>query len=148
MIEVGTFILWWRRVIHYKGMLMSTKTLTLKSISRSLKPTSPADQATPTCVIAGRSHKKTTPDSCPAVIERLNELVKQHRQVFIQMRHGAGYRGLPTKLQDGWLTMTDVSIYGTKQKASSPSILIQLRDGSFIAHLHAVDGPYKAGVQK
>lgn len=117
---------------------MQTKTLTLKSISRSSKPAIQTADATPICVIAGRTTKGKAQQSCPAVIERLTELVQAHRKVFIQMRHGAGYCGVPTQLVDGWLTMTEVSIHGTKQTASSQSILIQVRDGAFIAHLHSV----------
>jgi hypothetical protein len=55
------------------------------------------------------------------------------------MRHGTGYCGIPVQIEGDWLTMTDVSIHGTKHKAAAQQILIQLRDGSFIGHLHAVD---------
>jgi hypothetical protein len=61
------------------------------------------------------------------------------------MRNGTGYCGLPTQLEDGWLTMSEVSIHGTKQTASSQSILIQIMDGSFIGHLHAVESNHKTG---
>ena len=127
---------------------MEKKTLTLKSVSRNSKPAILAVQATPTCIVAGRTTKGKAPQGCQAVIKRLSELIQAHRKVFIQMRHGAGYCGVPTQLDDGWLTMTEVSIHGTKQTASSPSILIQVRDGTFIAHLHAIESHHTTGVQK
>ncbi len=127
---------------------MQKKTLTLKSVSRNSKPAIPSAHVKPNCVIAGRVTKGKTHQSCSAVIKRLSELVQAHRKVFIQMRHGAGYCGFPIQLDDGWLTMTEVSIHGTKQTASSPSILIQVQDGTFIAHLHAVESHNKTGFQK
>ena len=118
---------------------MQRKTLTLKSTSRAIQSAPAADEITPTCVIAGRSPKRAAKQSCTAVIERLRELIEFRQTSFIQMRYGAGYCGIPVSLEDGWLTMTNVSIHGTKQTATSQEILIQLRDGSFIAHLHAVE---------
>jgi hypothetical protein len=44
--------------------------------------------------------------------------------------------------------MTNVSIQGTKHSAASQEILIQLKDGSFIAHLHAVETQPQNGVTK
>lgn len=117
---------------------MQKKTLTLKSTSRTTQPALAAAEITPTCVIAGRSSKRAAKQNCIALIERLRELVKASEAVFIQMRHGTGYCGVPVSLEDGWLTMNNVSIHGTKQTAVSNQILIQLKDGSFIAHLHAV----------
>ena len=131
-----------------KGMHMQKKTLTLKSTSRNPVPATPAANSTPLSVVAGRAIKGREQQSCPAVIGHLIELVKNRRKVFIQMRHGAGYCGVPVQLEDGWLTMTGVSIHGTKLSASSESILIQIRDGAFIAHLHAVESHYKTGVQQ
>jgi hypothetical protein len=122
----------------FKGMLMHRKTLTLKSTSRTSQPAPAAVEITPTCVIAGRSSKRAAKQSCTAVIERLGELIELRQTSFIQMRHGAGYCGIPVSLEDGWLTMTNVSIHGTKQSTVSQSILIQINDGSFIAHLHPV----------
>ncbi|MEI6111580.1 MAG: hypothetical protein WCP63_07890, partial [Cyanobium sp. ELA712] len=51
----------------------------------------------------------------------------------------AGYCGTPIQLQDGWLTMEQVSIHGTKKTATAPNILIQINDGRFIAHIHPTD---------
>lgn len=117
---------------------MQRKTLTLKSTSRTSQPAPAVEEITPTCVIAGRSPKRAAKQSCTAVIERLRELIEFRQTSFIQMRHGAGYCGTPVSLEDGWLTMTNVSIHGTKQSTVSQSILIQINDGSFIAHLHPV----------
>lgn len=127
---------------------MQRKTLTLKSTSRTTQPASAADEITPTCVIAGRSPKRAAKQSCTAVIERLRELIEFRQTSFIQMRYGAGYCGIPVSLEDGWLTMTNVSIHGTKQTATSQEILIQLKDGSFIAHLHAVETQPQNGAAK
>ncbi len=127
---------------------MQRKTLTLKTTSRTTQPVPAADEITATCVIAGRSSKRVSKQSCTPVIERLRELIESRQTSFIQMRHGAGYCGVPVSLENGWLTMTKVSIYGTKLTAMSKDILIQLRDGSFIAHLHAVDAQPKNGEPK
>ena len=127
---------------------MLRKTLTLKSTPRTTQPASAADEITPTCVIAGRSPKRAAKQSCTAVIERLRELIELRQKSFIQMRYGAGYCGIPVSLEDGWLTMTNVSIHGTKQSATSQEILIQLKDGSFIAHLHAVEKQPQNGAKK
>ena len=117
---------------------MQRNILTLKSTSRTTQPAPEADEITPTCVIAGRSPKRAAKKSCIALFERLRELINDRQTSFIQMRHGAGYCGTPISLEDGWLTMINVSIHGTKQSAVSRSILIQINDGSFIAHLHPV----------
>jgi hypothetical protein len=73
-------------------------------------------------------------------------MINSRSKVFIQMRHGTGYCGVPTLLEDDWLTMSKVSIYGTKQTSSSSTILIQIRDGAFIAHLHPVESLNKTGI--
>ena len=127
---------------------MQRKTLTLKSTSRTTQPAPAADEITPTCVIAGRTPKRAAKQSCTALIERLRELIEFRQTSFIQMRHGAGYCGIPVSLEAGWLTMTNVAIHGTKQTATSQEILIQLKDGSFIAHLHAVETQPQKGVTK
>jgi hypothetical protein len=129
-------------------MLMQRKMLTLKSTSRTTQPAPAVDEITPTCVIAGRSPKRATKQSCTAVIKRLRELIEFRQTSFIQMRGGAGYCGVPVSLEDGWLTMTKVSIHGTKRTATSQEILIQLKDGSFIAHLHAVETQPQNGATK
>jgi hypothetical protein len=109
------------------------RTLTLKSrINKPVLTTSPA-----TTVFAGKATKRSK--NCTPLLDQLSELVRTRSKVFIQMRHGAGYCGLPVHIKGDWLTMTDVSIHGTKHKATAQQILIQLRDGSFISHLHAVD---------
>ena len=56
------------------------------------------------------------------------------------MRHGVGYLGCPTSLEAGWLSLANTTIYGTKKAMQIPEVLIQVRDGSFIAHIHATDG--------
>ena len=120
------------------------KTLTLKSISK-INPTE-SSHALPIQIQAGRLPKKGKPKACTALLSELAELIQSGSKVFIQMRHGAGYCGLPTKLEDGWLSMSEVSIHGTKQIASARSILIQIRDGAFIAHVHTVDSINSEGI--
>ncbi len=127
---------------------MQRKTLTLKSTSRTTQPVPAADEITPACVIAGRSSKRAAKQICNALIDRLCELIELRQTSFIQMRYGVGYCGLPVSLEDGWLTMTNVSIHGTKHTATSQEILIQLKDGSFIAHLHAVETQPQNGATK
>ena len=108
-------------------------TITLKSrINKPVLTTSPA-----TTVVAGKSTKRSK--NCTPVLDQLSELVRTRSKVFIQMRQGAGYCGIPVQIEGYWLTMTDVFIYGTKQQATAQRILIQINDGSFIGHLHAVD---------
>ena len=118
---------------------MQKKTLTLCSVSRNKQSATLAANAKPLCVVAGRTSKGKAQQSCPAVIGHLTELVKGRHKLFIQMRHGAGYCGVPVQLEDGWLTMTEASIHGTKQTSSSSNILIQINDGRFIAHIHPTD---------
>jgi hypothetical protein len=118
-------------------------TLTLKSISKSI-PTHD-NPALPIQIQAGRQPKKGQPKDCTALLSQLTTLIDSGSKVFIQMRNGTGYCGLPTQLADGWLTMSEVSIHGTKQTVPSRSILIQIHDGSFIAHLHPVDSLINSG---
>jgi hypothetical protein len=127
----------------FKGMYMQRKTLTLKSISKVVQ--SQTTTASSVYVQAGRTPKTGHNKASPALFSFLGELVKSRSKIFIQMRHGAGYCGIPVQIKDGWLTMKEVSIHGTKQSTSSQSILIQIRDGSFIGHLHAVESNHKNG---
>lgn len=124
---------------------MQKKTLTLKSISRHTKPAVPAAQSAPMCIVAGRADKDPNQKRCHAVLDRLGELIQARSKVFIQMRHGPGYCGLPIQLDDGWLSMTDVCVHGKKQTATCQSILIQIRDGALIAHVHPVDSQHITG---
>ena len=120
-------------------------TLTLKSISKSI-PTHDSP-ALPIQIQAGRQPKKGQPKACTALLNQLTSLIGSGSKAFIQMRNGTGYCGMPTQLEDGWLTMCEVSIHGTKQKVPSRSILIQIHDGAFIAHLHPVDSTNKTGAK-
>ena len=108
-------------------------TITLKSrINKPDLATGPAST-----IVAGKATKRSK--NCAPVLDQLSVLVRTRSKVFIQMRHGAGYCGIPVLIEGYWLTMIDVSIHGTKQQATVQQILIQINDGSFIAHLHAVD---------
>ena len=124
---------------------MQKKTLTLKSISGNKKPTVAAAHSEPMSIVAGRADKDPNQKRCHAVLERLGELIQARSKVFIQKRHGPGYCGMPIQLDDGWLWMTEVSVHGTKHTATPQNILIQIRDGAFIAHIHPVESQHKTG---
>jgi hypothetical protein len=119
-------------------------TLTLKSISKIIP--SHDSPALPIQIQAGRQPKKGQPKDCKALLRQLTTLIDISSKVFIQMRNGTGYCGLPTKLEDGWLSMSEVSIHGTKQTASARGILIQIRDGAFIAHVHPANSINSEGI--
>lgn len=108
-------------------------TITLKSrIKKPVLLTSPA-----TAVVSGNAIKQSK--NCNPVFDQQSKVVRTPCKVYIQMRHGTGYCGAQVQLDEGWLTMSDVAIQGTKQQATAQRILIQMNDGSHIAHLHAVD---------
>ena len=121
-------------------------TLTLKSISKSIAT---HDSSIPPIQIQGGSQpNKGKQKACNALLSQLTALIDSGSKAFIQMRNGTGYCGLPTQLEDGWLSMADTTIHGTKKAVQVPVVLIQVRDGSFIAHIHATDGlvtPYVSG---
>jgi hypothetical protein len=113
-------------------------TLTLKSISKSIAThDSPAP---PMQIQGGRQPKKGQPKACTALLKQLTALIDSGSKAFIQMRNGTGYCGIPTQLEDGWLSLTNTTIHGTKKAMQVTEVLIQVRDGSFIAHIHATDG--------
>jgi len=90
-------------------------TLTLKSISKRI---SIQDKPVPPIQIqGGRQPKEEQPKVCNPLVNKLTTLIDRGSKVFIQMRNGTGYCGLPTQLEDGWLTMSEASIHGTKQSA-------------------------------
>lgn len=107
-------------------------TLTLKSISKNI-PTQDSP-ALPIEIQGGRKPKKGK--ACTALLNQLTEFINSDSKVFIQMRNGVGYRGLPIMLEDGWLTLQEAEIFGTKQNKCVAELLIQVKDGSYIAHVH------------
>ena len=120
---------------------MQKKTLTLKSSLRATPcpKDRPIKAETTQPVLAGRAIKRQGSNKYQPLLDRLDELISIQSHVFIQMRHGTGYSGVAIHLESGWLTLSAVTIHGTKQKATTQNILIQIKDGSFVAHLHAVD---------
>jgi hypothetical protein len=119
-------------------MSMTKETLTLKAKSARGSITPPITAASATTVTAGRDPSK---GKSPSAITRLLETaISNSAYVFIQLRHGAGYRGLPTKLDQVWLTMEDADVLGTKRNMHVGQLLIQVKDGSYIAHIHTTDG--------
>lgn len=119
-------------------MSMTKETLTLKSkYARGLTTPSITAEAA-TTVTAGRDASQ---GKSPAAVTRLLETaIRDSACVFIQLRHGAGYRGLPTKLDQAWLTMVDADVLGTKRNMHVGDLLIQVKDGSYVAHIHTIDG--------
>ena len=121
---------------------MKKETLKLKAKSTTIdevKLIVPAEPNQMSHVIAGRC-KKSGAFSNKALINRLQSAINSKSSLFIQMRHGVGYLGCPTSLEAGWLSLANTTIYGTKKAIQVPEVLIQVRDGSFIAHIHAIDG--------
>ena len=121
---------------------MKRDTLKLKATSTTIdevKLIVPAEPNNVSHVIAGRC-KKSGAFSNKALFSRLQSAINSKSLLFIQMRHGVGYLGCPTSLEAGWLSLANTTIYGTKKAMQIPEVLIQVRDGSFIAHIHATDG--------
>jgi len=126
-------------------MHMQRRTLTLKTISKATEPQLESMESD--YVQAGRKPKMEAVKANTALLNKLSELIEYRCKVFIQMRHGVGYCGLPVQIDDGWLAMDEVSVHGTKKTVSAKTILIQINDGSFIAHVHPTD-PNQIGVTK
>jgi len=122
-------------------MSMTKETLTVNSKStRDSTATSTLAEAA-TTVTAGKEPKRGNAKPPSAVTRLLEFAIINSVYVFIQLRQGGGYRGLPTKLDKGWLTLDDADILGTKQYVHAGELLIQVRDGSYIAHIYATEGP-------
>ena len=115
---------------------MTKETLTLKTKS-SEDLTTPSIKAKATTSAAGGKKPNNGNAKSPKAVMRLIEsAISNKAYVFIQLRHGAGYRGLPTMIAEAWLTLQDADIYGTKQNMHVAELLIQVKDGSYIAHIH------------
>ena len=120
---------------------MTKETLTLKTKS-SEDLTTPSIKAKATTSAAGGKKPNNGNAKSPKAVMRLIEsAISNKAYVFIQLRHGAGYRGLPTKIDDAWLTLEDADICGTKQNICVAELLIQVKDGSYIAHIHFTESP-------
>ena len=117
---------------------MTKEALTLKSKSASELPASSNHTLTGASISAGRNTSSGKAKTGRGVMRLLEASIINKVNVFIQLRHGAGYRGLPTMLDDGWLTLRDAEIFGTKQNMHVAELVIQVKDGSYIAHLHTV----------
>jgi hypothetical protein len=119
-------------------MSMTKETLKLKSKSRDELPVASCQALAGAPIAAGRNTGLGKSKKGLGVTRLLEAAINYKVYVFIQLRHGAGYRGLPTMLEDGWLTIRDAEIFGTKQNMCVAELLIQVKDGSYIAHLHTV----------
>lgn len=121
---------------------MKKETLKLKATSTTIDEANlivPTEPNQVSHVIAGRC-KKSHAFSNKALISRMQSAIDSKSTLFIQMRHGVGYMGCPISLEAGWLSLANTTIHGTKKAMQVPAVLIQVRDGSFIAHIHATDG--------
>jgi hypothetical protein len=121
-------------------MSMTKETLTLKSKSTRDSTATSTLAEPPTTVTAGKEPNKGNAKPPSAVTRLLEFAIINSVYVFIQLRQGVGYRGLPTKLDKGWLTLEDADILGTKQYMHVGQLLMQVRDGSYIAHIHTTEG--------
>ena len=121
-------------------MSMTKETLTLKSKSAKGLTTPSISAEAATTVTAGKEPNRGNAKPPSAVTSLLESAIIHSVNVFIQLRQGVGYRGLPTKLDKGWLTLEDADILGTKQNIHVGQLLIQVRDGSYIAHIHTTEG--------
>ena len=119
---------------------MTKETLTLKSKSAKGLTTPSITAEAATTVTAGKEPNRGNAKPPSAVTRLLEFAIINSVYVFIQLRQGVGYRGLPTKLDKGWLTLEDADILGTKQNMHVGQLLMQVRDGSYIAHIHTTEG--------
>lgn len=115
---------------------MTKETLKLKTkFTKDLTtPSIKAEAAT--SVSGGKKPNNGNAKSPKAAMKLIESAIANKAYVFIQLRHGAGYRGLPTMMDDSWLTLQDADIFGTKQNMHVAELLIQVKDGSYIAHIH------------
>ena len=121
---------------------MKKETLKLKATSTTIDEANlivPTEPNQVSHVIAGRC-KKSHAFSNKALISRMQSAIDSKSTLFIQMRHGVGYMGCPISLEAGWLSLANTTIHGTKKAMQVPEVLIQVRDGSFIAHVHSTNG--------
>ena len=120
-------------------MSMTKETLSLKSKGDLTAPSTKAVAST--AINAGKNPNKGKAKSPTAATRLIESAIDNNAYVFIQLRQGTGYRGLPRKLDDSWLTLENADIFGTKQNSHVSELLIQLKDGSYIAHIHFAESP-------
>lgn len=94
----------------------------------------------PMVINVGISQKKQSkPKPTPKIVmDALLDALDRHCAVFIQLRSGAGYRGLPAGINEGWLSLSHATIHGTKNTANVNDVLVQLGDCGQVAHLHII----------
>lgn len=119
---------------------MTKETLTLKSKSTRDSTAPPTLAVAETTVTAGKEPNRGNAKPPSAVTRLLEFAIINSLYVFIQLRQGTGYRGLPSNLDKGWLTLDDADILGTKQNMHVGQLLMQVKDGSYIAHIHTTEG--------
>jgi len=72
----------------------------------------------------------------PPLIQAIEAAVQQRTPIFIQMRSGAGYLGLPVHIQDGCVRLIQASIRGTKREVDVDEVIIILGNCGQVAHIH------------
>lgn len=110
-----------------------------RQLNLTLSP-QPGNDSVLVKVDAGKKPKKgaTRKVAPPTVMARLSDALRCHCRVFIQLRSGAGYMGMPVHINDGWVTLAQASIHGTKNVAKVTEVEIQLGDCGQIAHMHSI----------
>jgi hypothetical protein len=99
-------------------------------------------QSSRTVHIGSKSKRQGIPSPVPALIfEALKAAVDCQDTIFIQLRSGVGYKGTAARCNEGWLTLKDASIHGTKNSACVSTVFIQLGDLSQVSHIHPVRVP-------
>ena len=84
---------------------MTKETLKLKTKSAGELTAPPTQALAVAPIVAGRNTSLGKAKTAKGVTRLLEAAVVNKVSVFIQLRHGAGYRGLPTMLEEGWLTL-------------------------------------------
>ncbi len=103
-------------------------------------PSQQGDESEPLYVDVSRKPKNgTTTKAIPqTVMARLCDALRCHCAVFIQLRCGVGYMGVPVELRDGWAILTNASIHGTQKSYKVTELAIQLGDCGQIAHVRSI----------
>ena len=112
-------------------------TLTLKSNAKGISPNGvPAPSA---AIQGGRQPKNGHQKAFKPLLSHLSGMINSRSKVFIQMRHGTGYCGRIDAFDDGWLSMHDTTIVGTKNTVTVPELIVHVLDGRQIAHIHSTN---------
>lgn len=129
---------------------MKRETLKLKKPQNTLHTSSGTQQqlffdtpesreSMPSRVTTSIGRKRTSAKSyvpSSLFMDTLSNALDRCSHVFIQLRSGTGYSGLPVQIQGGWVMLSEATVHGTKRRAQVNDLLIQLGDCSQVAHIH------------